>query len=69
MLLKTKVKLGFLDGANLPDPDKLFNDELAGNKRRAIVFGEGDKINETALKALIRSAMAYNEAKKSAKKK
>src|SRR5665213_2241425 len=47
---KTKVKLGFLDGAILPDPDKLFNAELEGNKRRAIEFNEGDRINEESLK-------------------
>jgi len=69
MAFKTKVKLGFLDGASLPDPDKLFNDELEGNKRRAIQFHEGDSINEESLKTLIRSAIAHNQAKKAAKKK
>ena len=66
---KTSVKLGFLDGASLPDPDNLFNDELGGNKRRAIKFYEGDSINEEALKTLIRATIAYNQAKKAAKKK
>jgi hypothetical protein len=69
MAFKNKVKLGFLDGASLPDPDKLFNDELEGNKRRAIQFHEGDRINEESLKTLIRSAIAHNQAKKAAKKK
>lgn len=62
--LKTSVKLGFMYGASLPDPDNLFNDELKGNQRRAIKFFEGDVINEPALKALIISAIARNTAKK-----
>lgn len=65
---KTSVKLGFLDGASLPDPDKLFNDELGGNQRRAIKLYEGDSINEEALKTLIRSAVAHNKAKQATKK-
>jgi hypothetical protein len=65
---KTAVKLGFLYGASLPDPDNLFNDELAGNQRRAIKFYEGDTINEESLKTLIRSAVAHNQAKKARKK-
>lgn len=65
----TSVKLGFLDGASLPDPDRLFNDELDGNQRRAIKYYEGDKINEKSLKTLIRSAIAHNQAKKATKKK
>jgi hypothetical protein len=69
MAFKTSVKLGFLDGASLPDPDKIFNDELEGNKRRAIKFNEGDTINEESLKILIRSAIAHNQAKKATKKK
>jgi hypothetical protein len=60
--------VGFLDGAALPDPDKLFNAELAGNKRRAIEFHEGDKFSEESLKTLIRSAVAHNQAKKARKK-
>jgi hypothetical protein len=64
---KTTVKLGFLDGASLPDPDRLFNDELAGNQRRAIKFNEGDRINEESLKTLIHSAIAHNQAKKAKK--
>lgn len=65
---KTSVKLGFLYGASLSDPDKLFNAELEGNQRRAIKYYEGDTINEKSLKALIRSAIAHNQAKKVAKK-
>jgi hypothetical protein len=64
---KGKVKLTFLYGAQLADPDKLFNAGLEGNARRAIDFLEGDRVNEPALKALIRAAIAYNQAK--AKKK
>ena len=58
---KDKVKLTFLHGARLPDPNKLFNAGLDGNKWRAIDFREGDKIPKTALKALLRAAMAYNQ--------
>ena len=60
---KGKVKLTFLYGAKLPDPDKLFNAGLEGNARRAIDFLEGDKINERALKRLIRAAIEYNQRK------
>jgi hypothetical protein len=60
---KGKVKLTFMYGASLPDPDKLFNAGLEGNARRAIDFLEGDKINERALKTLIRAAIAFNQAK------
>jgi hypothetical protein len=61
---KGKVKLTFAYGASLPDPDKLFNAGLEGNMRRAIDFLEGDKINERALKNLVRAAIDYNQAKK-----
>ena len=54
-------------GARLPDPDKLFNAGLEGNQRRAIDLFEGDKVNERALKALVRAAIAFNQSK--AKKK
>jgi hypothetical protein len=54
------VKLTFARGASLPDPASLFNASLAGNTRRAIDVHEGEKINERALKALIRSAVALN---------
>jgi hypothetical protein len=57
---KDKVKLTFFHGAGLPDPKKLFNAGLIGNKWRAIDLREGDKIHKTALKALLREAVAYN---------
>ena len=60
---KGKVKLTFLHGAKLPDPDKLFNAGLEGNARRAIDFLEGDKINEPALRNLIRAAIDYNQGR------
>ena len=60
---KGKVKLTFMYGAKLADPDKLFNAGLEGNARRAIDFLEGDKINERALKNLIRAAIEYNQGK------
>ena len=60
---KDKVKLTFSNGASLPDPDKLFNAGLAGNKWRAIDLFEGDKINARALKNLVRAAIDYNQIK------
>jgi hypothetical protein len=60
---KDKVKLTFSHGANLPDPDKLFNAGLAGNAWRAVDFFEGDEINERALKNLVRAAVDYNQIK------
>ncbi|HXR14928.1 MAG TPA: DUF1801 domain-containing protein [Terriglobales bacterium] len=60
---KDKVKLTFSHGADLPDPDKLFNAGLGGNAWRAIDLFEGDKINERALKNLIRAAIEYNQSK------
>jgi hypothetical protein len=60
---KEKVKLTFAHGAGLPDPDKLFNAGLGGKVWRAIDFFEGDKINERALKDLIRAAVEYNQSK------
>ena len=60
---KKAVKLTFAKGASLPDPSKLFNSSLEGNTRRAIDFHEGDKIDEKALKALVREAVALNGAK------
>lgn len=57
---KNKVKLTFFHGAELPDPKKLFNASLDGNKWRAIDFGEEDRIDQAALKALLRAAVAYN---------
>src|ERR1700741_4364306 len=60
---KGKVKLTFLYGAKLADPDRLFNAGLEGNGRRAINFLEGDKINERALKTLVLAAIEYNRSK------
>ena len=57
---KAVVKLTFAKGAALKDPSGLFNSSLEGNMRRAIDFHEGDKIDEKALKALIRAAVALN---------
>jgi hypothetical protein len=57
---KNAVKLTFFKGASLEDPSGLFNSSLEGNTRRAIDFHEGDKIDEKALKALIRAAVALN---------
>ena len=65
---KGKVKLTFDKGAFLQDPDQLFNAGLEGNQRRAIDFLEGDKVDATALKKLVREAIAYNQAKQAAKK-
>jgi hypothetical protein len=58
---KDKVKLTFSHGASLPDPDKLFNAGLGGNAWRAIDLFEGDKINDRALKNLVRAAVDYNQ--------
>jgi hypothetical protein len=60
---KDKVKLTFSNGASLPDPDKLFNAGLEGNKWRAIDFFEVHNINERALKNLVRAAVDYNQIK------
>src|SRR5689334_14542650 len=57
---KNAVKLTFAKGASLPDPSGLFNSGLDGNTRRAIDFHEGDKVDEKALTALIRAAVALN---------
>jgi hypothetical protein len=57
---KKVVKMTFSKGAALKDPARLFNSSLEGNVRRAIDIHEGDKINEKALKALIRAAVALN---------
>jgi hypothetical protein len=61
---KEKVKLTFLHGAALADPDRLFNAGLDGGKWRAIDFDEGDKVDERALKNLIRAAIDFNQTKK-----
>jgi hypothetical protein len=60
---KDKVKLTFANGASLPDPDKLFNNGFKGNTWRAIDLFEGDKINERALKNLVRAAIEHNQIK------
>ena len=60
---KDKVKLTFSHGARLPDPDNLFNAGLEGGTWRAIDFFEGDKINQRALKNLVRAAADYNQIK------
>jgi hypothetical protein len=59
---KNHVKMTFAHGADLPDPEKVFNAMLKGGRWRAIDFFEGDKINERAVKNLIRSAVALNTA-------
>jgi len=59
---KSAVKTTFAKGASLPDPSRLFNSSLDGNVRRAIDFHEGDKVDEKALKALIRAAVALNKS-------
>ncbi|WP_341674757.1 DUF1801 domain-containing protein [Niveibacterium sp. SC-1] len=60
---KAAVKMTFAKGASLDDPAGLFNASLDGNVRRAIDFHEGDKLDEKALKALIRAAVALNTTK------
>ena len=57
---KNVVKMTFVKGASLEDPSGVFNSSLEGNVRRAVDFHEGDKLNENALKALIRAAVALN---------
>jgi len=64
---KDKVKLTFANGASLPDPHQLFNAGLDGNLWRAIDLFEGDKINQRALKNLVRAAVEYNQTKKKRK--
>ena len=59
---KKVVKMTFAKGAALKDPARLFNSSLEGNVRRAIDFHEGDKLDEKALKALIRAAVALNKS-------
>ena len=60
---KNYVKMTFAKGASLDDPSGLFNSSLEGNVRRAIDFHEGEKIDEKALKALLRAAVALNTSK------
>ena len=66
---KEVVKLTFAKGAALEDPAGLFNSSLEGNVRRAIDIREGEEIDEEALKALVRAAIALNMSKKPARKK
>src|SRR5579863_6114117 len=60
---KDKVKLTFANGAHLPDPDKLFNAGLGGNRWRALDLFDGDKLNARALENLVRAAIKYNQLK------
>lgn len=64
---KAVVKMTFAKGASLSDPSGLFNSSLEGNTRRAIDIGENDKVDEKALKALIREAAKLNASKPAAK--
>jgi hypothetical protein len=64
---KDKVKVTFAYGAKFADPGKLFNAGFEGNMRRAIDFFEGDKVDERALKNLVRAAIDYNRSKKKKK--
>jgi len=59
---KNVVKMTFAKGASLPDPARLFNSSLDGNVRRAIDVREGDRLDEAALKALVRAAVALNKS-------
>ena len=61
---KSAVKMTFAKGASVKDPSGLFNSSLEGNTRRAIDFRENEKIDEKALKALIRAAVALNQSQK-----
>ena len=65
---KSVVKLTFAKGASLPDPAHLFNASLDGNVRRAIDIREGETVDASAFKALIRAAIAHNGAAKAAKR-
>ena len=60
---KSIVKMTFAKGAHLEDPARLFNSSLDGNTRRAIDFHEGEKINESALKSLVRAAVSQNRSR------
>jgi len=59
---KSVVKMTFAKGAALKDPSRLFNSSLSGNTRRAIDFHEGEKVDEAALKALVRAAVTLNKS-------
>lgn len=60
MAFKTKVKIGFINGAHLSDPDHVFNGELKGNKRRSVEFFEGDTVDAKKMKRLIQAALDFN---------
>ena len=66
---KSVVKLTFAKGASLKDPARLFNSSLDGNVRRAIDIHEGEEVDETAFKALVREAVALNDSARSKKAK
>ena len=66
---KNHVKLTFAKGASLEDPDRLFNSSLEGNVRRAIDIHEGEKVDESAFKTLVRQAVALNGAGKAKRSK
>jgi hypothetical protein len=68
-VLKDKVKLTLSEGALLPDPQKVFNNGFGGNKLRALDISEGDKLNESGIKALIRAGVDHNLAKAKSKRK
>jgi hypothetical protein len=59
---KNVVKLTFAQGARIPDPSGLFNSSLEGNMRRAIDIHEGEKVNASAFKKLVKAAVAHNSA-------
>jgi hypothetical protein len=62
-ILKERVRLTLHEGASIPDPERLFNASLEGNRRRAIDIYEGDLINEGAVRALVRAGVDHNIAK------
>ena len=69
ILLKGRVRLSFFEGASLPDPDGIFNAQLAGNRSRAIDFPPGVALPEDALKSLVQAGVAFNRAKAAGKRK
>jgi hypothetical protein len=66
-IFKTKVKLGFMYGASLHDPDGLFNGELGGNQRRSYELAAGDTLDVPGLQGLVRRAIEFNRAKRATK--
>ena len=67
-IFKDTVKVIFSKGAKLADPNHLFNSEISGNAWRGVTLSEGDRINERAFKAMVRSAVELNTSKKTAPK-